>query len=362
MFCMRIKHTVKILLLFLLFFGLLFWLNQITTPDRVGDAPWEEYYALPDDTLDVLIVGSSKVNHTFNPVVINNALELDAYSLSAHGIGMDESYYALREAFKTQSPKIVALELYSAKPVTENSNDRAPLHRVYDAMRLSPNKTDAILSKVPLKESLEYFIPFTINHSRWKDLSFQDFLLFGEKASYTRFLGYYIVEYNVAPSEFTIPPQDYMDDTTKIMPDSGTMQTLERITDLCKENGAQLVYVVSPGYGEEKFGYADMHRLVNGLTPYAEAEGIAIWITIVCCWMAKCNIKISPTRTIPTHWGRARSAVLSPGISRAVLPIFWRDALRIGISRRWQRSMRRFLRRCKKGKKNSDNRLKICIY
>ncbi len=275
---MRIKHTVKILLLFLLFFGLLFWLNQITTPDRVGDAPWGEYYALPDDTLDVLFVGSSKVNHTFNPVVINNALEMDAYSLSAHGIGMDESYYVLREAFKTQSPKIVALELYSAKPVAENSNDRAPLHRVYDDMRLSPNKAEAILSKVPIKESLEYFIPFTINHSRWKDLSFQDFFLLGRKApAYTRFFGYYIVEYNVPPSEFTIPPQDYMDDTAKIMPDSGTMQTLERITALCKENGAQLVYVVSPGYGEEKFGYADMHRLVNGLTPYAEAEGIMIW-------------------------------------------------------------------------------------
>ncbi|MEX1308662.1 MAG: hypothetical protein AB1Z19_09050 [Eubacteriales bacterium] len=273
---MKLKNVAKILLFLLLFVGLFAWLNQITTPDRTGDLPWDEFYSLPNDTLDIVILGSSKANHTYNPLIINEALGLDAYCLSAHGIGLDESYYALKEAFKTQSPKIVVLELYSAKPTGDKKNERAPLHRAYDAMHFSLNKARGILSKVPLDESLEYFIPFTINHSNWKTLSFKD--MFRDKASgYTRYFGYYLVEYSIDQSEFITLPENYMVDTRTILPDDDTMATLARITALCQANDAQLVYVVSPGYGEDLFGYEDLHRLVNGLTPYAQAEGILIW-------------------------------------------------------------------------------------
>jgi len=275
---MRIKHVVKLIIFLLLFIGLFAWINKITEPNRIGYVPWEEYYSLPRDTLDVLILGSSKVNHTYNPVVIDQELNVDAYSLSSHGMGLAEMYPILKEAFKTQSPKIVAIELYSISVESVNMPDRARWHRAYEEMHFSLNKATAILSQVPLNESLEYFLPFEINHSEWKTLSLKKMLLLeGQPDFYTRYFGYYIIEYCMEKDKFVALPVDYLADKTQMEIPEDKMDIIKRINALCKDYNAELVFVVSPSVSAEKFGYVQMHQLVNGIRPYADSEGIEVF-------------------------------------------------------------------------------------
>lgn len=274
---MRKKKWIKLTLFTILFIVLFSWISNATTPERIGEVTWDEYYGLSNNSVDVLIIGSSKVNHTYNPLIINQAMGLDSYCLSGHGMGIDGSYYVLKEAFKSQSPKVVVLELYSAIPKDDKAFATSGLRLAIDKMNFSVNKATAILSNVPLEDSLPYFVPFTNNHTRWKEMSFQDFFNYNSKvSSFQRYFGYYAVNNCVDEADFEPLIPDYLSDNSIYPHLDKEKAVLKKITALCEKNGAELVYVVSPYFGTKKFSYVQMHQVVNGIRDDAEADGIPI--------------------------------------------------------------------------------------
>ena len=113
---------------------------------------------------------------------------------------------------------------------------------VFDGMKWSGDKLEGILSSRTKEESLtEYLFPILRYHSRWSELSEEDFRYAFQEKPLTSYNGYYlradIRPYTEFPTErrridYTFPEQN--------------LRYLERIWQLCRENRIALVLMKAP--------------------------------------------------------------------------------------------------------------------
>lgn len=64
----------------------------------------------PADTIDVLVIGDSESYTTVSPMEIWDKEGIPSYVGGQTGQKIQESYYMLKKALKTQKPKVVAIE------------------------------------------------------------------------------------------------------------------------------------------------------------------------------------------------------------------------------------------------------------
>ena len=73
---------------------------------------WEEFHALPKNSLDVLFLGSSHCYRSLSPKVFKQELGLESFNLGSSSQTMKTSYGVLAEALEYQKPQKVILEVF----------------------------------------------------------------------------------------------------------------------------------------------------------------------------------------------------------------------------------------------------------
>lgn len=216
------KHFVSTLL-FLLVFALVFGaLNWIFLPkDNSKAAGFSQetsvgFLAEPENTLDVLILGDSRVYSGFIPLQIWQEQGITAYCVSTPAQKLYDTYDLLRQALKNQSPKVVLLE------------------------------TDAIFQDISvvdvLEAELQNKLPYIKYHDRWKDLTLRD--LTGPLAYTTRQRDKgYIYMTDAAPA---LPYDDTPDDGSARALSAMNGVYMEKIAQLCGSRGIRLILVTAP--------------------------------------------------------------------------------------------------------------------
>ena len=152
-----------------------------------GINQFQAFYKQPDNSIDVIFSGSSKVFCDIATGVLWENYGIAAYDLAGAEAPSWVSYYQLKEAFKTQKPKVICYEvslaamydmLYQANNwATDNSY----------GMKWNSNRID--LLKVDSEEDAFYerLNPFNIMHGRYKDLNENDFTNVRNSANYKGF-------------------------------------------------------------------------------------------------------------------------------------------------------------------------------
>ncbi len=84
-----------------------------------------DFYALPEDSLDLLILGSSHAMCSYDPYKIEESLGLNAFNLGTALQQPDTAYYLLKEVLKTQTPKYLIYDVYFKVMLDEYSNEQA---------------------------------------------------------------------------------------------------------------------------------------------------------------------------------------------------------------------------------------------
>lgn len=84
-----------------------------------------DFYALPEDSLDLVILGSSHAMCSYDPYAIEKNLGLNAYNLGTALQQPDTAYYLLKEVLKTQKPKYLIYDVYFKVMLDEYSNEQA---------------------------------------------------------------------------------------------------------------------------------------------------------------------------------------------------------------------------------------------
>lgn len=243
----------------------LFLLQLLFMPKYAGamreGALISEYY---DETTphDVIFIGDCEVYESFSPVTLWEEYGITSYIRGSAQQLIWQSYYLLEETLRYETPKVVVFNVFSMKygePQNEAYN-----RMTLDGMRWSDIKLKAIEASMTEEETLaSYLFPFLRFHSRWSELSADDFTyMFGrENVSHSG----YLMRTDVKPATQTPAPEVLGDYTFS----DTCYQYLDMMTRLCRENGIELILIKSPSIYPYWYDEWDAQ-----IVDYAEKNGL----------------------------------------------------------------------------------------
>jgi len=128
------------------------------------------FYAEKDDTLDIVMIGSSPVFPYYSAPMLWGETGIAAYPLSSNVQRPAAMKYLVREAEKTQSPSLYIFEMRMYTMEDEGlSENMAYTRGVTDNLKYSENRLKTIQALVPeSEERLSYYIDLFKYHTNWK--------------------------------------------------------------------------------------------------------------------------------------------------------------------------------------------------
>ena len=128
------------------------------------------FYAEKDNTLDIVMIGSSPVFPYYSAPKLWGETGIAAYPLSSNVQRPAAMKYLVKEAEKTQSPSLYIFEMRMYTMEDEGlSENMAYTRGVTDNLRYSGNRVEAIQALVPESEDrLSYYIDLFKYHTNWK--------------------------------------------------------------------------------------------------------------------------------------------------------------------------------------------------
>lgn len=223
------------------------------------------FYRLKENSCDVLFLGSSHSYCSVDPKLLADEYGIASYNMGDSGQNIGTTYYYLEEALKTQTPKVVMVEMLYLRD-SEDGLENGNLFRNTLGMKWSLNSLKNIRYAVNLTGEadkfelmLDIFLKFPVFHSRYKELTEADF-----REDTDRPMGFYGTEITEA---FEMPEAVRMEDAEALKPEQ--IYWMDRMNSLSKERGFSLVFFIAPYILNE----GEM-RSFNGMELIASERGI----------------------------------------------------------------------------------------
>lgn len=251
-------------IIFILMFMVLFYFISETLKFKYGDGvrPMENYYALPEDTVDVLFMGDSHVGMNVDPSTLWQEQGIASYICWAGTQPVWNTYYYLRECMKTQNPKLVVMDVHMATNDVVYADYEAMVKTIV-GMRWSQNKIDAIKVSASPEYLTDVFLEFPTYHYRYSDLTTEDFSYYFWQKDTSIQGGPF--SQNEVPINITDP--SLITECEKLADKEDDY--LHRIIAYCKEQNVPLLLIASPYDANE----LELRRY-NEIKKIAEENGL----------------------------------------------------------------------------------------
>jgi hypothetical protein len=245
--------------------------------NRVAD-----FYALEDNSLDMVFIGSSHSYCTFAPSLIDPDLGIESFQFGMPLAHADTNYFILQEILKTQSPQFVILELYW--DVLDDDFEIKQADTFFQAFNNQKLQLFYIEELFPWNEKIKYKIPLIRYQSdfiNYQNKRLNDWLDFKKESSkqegveYYEYRGFMFCDYVINLED----KNQYERFDGKNWAFSSVQQSyLEKIINTCEENDLDLIFVtapVAPVSMEKIENYNIVHQAINDFslkndTPYLD--------------------------------------------------------------------------------------------
>lgn len=223
-----------------------------------------DMYVQPEDSIDVVFLGSSHIHTNVNTAQLWSEHGIAAYDYSGADQPLWMSYNYLKEICKYQKPKLVVLDLFSVAVYdTEYFKDFIFLSDNLNGFKFSLNKIEMMKNSCQFETLTDHFPSFVTWHNRYKELSEVDlkqlFATDYERMAFKGYTPYFGVEEKAEPQE--------VKEVTELEPKEA--EYLQKIKDYCAENDMELMFVTAPHVEE-----ADKaHEIYNRVEQMALDEG-----------------------------------------------------------------------------------------
>lgn len=222
--------------------------NYLSTKFKTSGASYEKsFHMLEEDTIDVLVLGSSHAQYSFIPYFFYEDTGLNSYVLGSQFQPLKVSYQMLKEALKTQTPEVLVLEVYTGTFLVDETTDENDSRYIAAQYKMTGEEKYTTIDYMTNKEKAkEYKNDFLNNHNNWRYLDDFTSLLKEDdnKIADTEFG--FIANYNIwlpVVNYWFTDKYDYDVDVT--LPKEYT-DSLNNIYSLCKEKGIQLLLYMMP--------------------------------------------------------------------------------------------------------------------
>ncbi|MBQ4282548.1 MAG: SGNH/GDSL hydrolase family protein [Lachnospira sp.] len=238
-----LKKVAKVVAFLLIFVLGILGIQHLLIPKYVTDikegSMIEEYYKSEKNN-DVLFIGSCQFFENISPVTMWEEYGITSYIRGSADQYIWQSYYLLEDALRYETPKVVVMNVHSLsikKETVEESYNRMTI----DGMKWSMSKVNAINASMTKDETfMSYLFPIVRYHSRWDELTEQDFKYYFNKPLVTT--KGYLMQVGVRPLT-TKPRVPVLADSEF---DKENVEYLQKAADLCKEKGIKLVLLKAP--------------------------------------------------------------------------------------------------------------------
>lgn len=234
------KTAIRIgfILLLIITFYIVSTVLKVKSPHGINQS--DGLYWQPEDSIDVVMMGSSHIHCN-----INNGLLWEKYGIASYDYSGAEqplwmTYYYLKELYKYQEPDVIVLDLYSPARFKENYQYDWISESLY-GMRFSLNKLEMISVSVEPDKIFRYFPSFMAYHSRYDDLDSDDFdYFFWDEEDMATFKGYtpYLEK---EPQTRPVISEKRADGLTK-----KSLKYLTKIINYTKKKGTTLILIAAP--------------------------------------------------------------------------------------------------------------------
>ncbi len=233
--------------------AILIFLQALLSPKYMETSPEGaligEYYANAGGN-DVVFVGDCEVYENFSPITLYEEYGIPSYIRGSAQQMIWQSYYLMEETLKYETPKVMVFNVLSMKYDTPASTGKASQREAYnrmtlDGMKWSASKWNSIKASMTEEEKeresmFTYLFPFLRYHSRWSQLTKEDFTYLFHKKQISD--NGYLMQTGVKPytDEYAERPlADYRFG-------ENSWYYLDKMTALCKEKGVELVLIKAP--------------------------------------------------------------------------------------------------------------------
>ena len=224
--------------------GIWYMADQILIVKRTdGILPMQDFYAQKENTVDVLLLGSSHTGMNLDASAFWTERGQSAYALWGSIQPFWSTYHFLVEALKTQQPKAVILDVYAATFDFEYSDSARQAVNVC-GMRPSLNKWEAIKVSAPRARWFNLLLGLPVYHNRYGELSGEDFKHFPWSKGLDEDKGTY---YRYSSGSGGLTDVSDITETVPLMEKEETY--LRKIIELCREKEIPLVPVLTPTTG-----------------------------------------------------------------------------------------------------------------
>lgn len=238
----RILNIGKVIIILLVYIVILAFLTRLLEPkyatDIVEGSFIEEYYE-EEKNHEVILIGDCEIYSNFSPLEMYEKQGITSYVRATPQQLIWQSYSILDETLTYETPKVVVLSVNCMKydkPVSEAYN-----RLTIDRMKWSKQKIEIIQSSMTEEESfLSYIFPLLRYHSRWEQLTEEDFNYIFKNKNNT-YEGY-LMKKEIKPVE-TLPVKRNL---TNYQFSDICYKYLDKITQLCKQKGIKLILVKAP--------------------------------------------------------------------------------------------------------------------
>jgi len=237
------KKIISFVILILVVVTLGWLLQKLLMPKYmtkiVEGALISEYYDEKNKDHDIIFIGDCEVYENFSPITLWEEYGITSYIRGSAQQLIWHSYYILEDTLKYEKPDVVVFSVLSM--MYDTPQKEAYNRMSIDGLPLSLTKIKmAKASMLPEEDLITYIFPLLRYHSRWKELSEEDFKYWFKEDQIAH--NGYLMRVDVKPAGSFPKPRKLADYRFGDI----CYEYLDKIVKLCKDNGINLVLLKAP--------------------------------------------------------------------------------------------------------------------
>ncbi len=253
------KHLQNVISVVLVIVILCLCINKISYILRPVDTDEafdqiETFHNFPENSIEVMIYGSSHAYRGFCTMELYDKYGIGAFNYGWHWQKLSTTKLFVSDSFITQKPKVVLIESGFVDKVLEDTDITAEIY--YCRYLTDSKEKEAYFKKClgntpSLERRLSYIMPFAMFHENWNNICRDSFkpLNYGGTDKVKRTMGF-------AESDLVEETDicGYVKEDQVELPET-SIEELDELVQMCKSNGASVVFYVIPWI--ESYKYCD---------------------------------------------------------------------------------------------------------
>ena len=213
------------------------FLKYIDSHSQYGDSFTREYITARCNE-DIIIMGSSRGNHHYDPQIISDSLKLSCFNCAYDALGILNMYGRYLLMTRTHTPKILIYDIFAPNEIYGDKNDHLKFLDGIKQYADVPQVMDIFDDVAPMEHYKLQSRLYQYNTKVFYMLSEIKAKWASSKLGYTPLEGTMVHE-----------PEPYAAEYTNQEPDSVKLKYMRKLIHDAQTKGTKVIFCISPRYG-----------------------------------------------------------------------------------------------------------------